>query len=38
MPGVHTFVVASEEAGCLTGHSAQYFLFRYQDVIIFFAR
>jgi hypothetical protein len=38
MPGASDFVVAGEEVGCLSGHSAQYFLLRYQDVIIFFAR
>ena len=35
MPDASDFVVADEEVGCLTGHSAQYFLLRYQDVIIF---
>jgi hypothetical protein len=38
MPGATAFVVAGEEVGRLTGHSAQDFLLCYQDVIIFFAR
>jgi hypothetical protein len=38
MPGATAFVVASEEIAGLTGHSAQHFPLRYQDVIIFFAR